>query len=97
MDSRRASPCRLGGQRPPAWHTTPLDGPISRTPRFVVSNIVVTACLAMLLTACDKPPTVEMHEPGVYKGAHDPLLDEAGTDEYQQRLRDRMQMVQTDR
>ncbi len=73
------------------------DARVTMGPWSVASKLTAALCLGVLLAGCDEPPSVELHEPGVYKGAHDPLLDEAGTDEFRARLRDRMQMVQTDR
>ena len=46
------------------------------------------------LTGCSSEPrSVTMHEPGVYKGAKDPLLAQ----QQQQELIDRFKLVQTDR
>jgi hypothetical protein len=46
------------------------------------------------LTGCSSEPrSVIMHEPGVYKGAKDPLLAQ----QRQQELIDRFKLVQTDR
>jgi hypothetical protein len=46
------------------------------------------------LTGCSSEPrSVTMHEPGVYKGAKDPLLAQ----QRQQELIDRFKLVQTDR
>ena len=51
-----------------------------------------------ILSGCDSEQvTVEMHEPGVYKGAQDPLMDLAGTPEQSARLEERLRAVQTDR
>ena len=53
--------------------------------------------LLLLTVGCDSQITVEMHEPGQYKGARDPLLDVAGTPEFTAKLQQRLQQVQTDR
>ena len=41
--------------------------------------------------------TVELHEPGEYKGAPDPLVQLSGTSEFSSRLQDRLLQIQTDR
>ena len=56
---------------------------------------VLTAFIVLAgLTGCSSEPrSVTMHEPGVYKGAKDPLLAQ----QRQQDLIDRFKLVQTDR
>jgi hypothetical protein len=56
---------------------------------------VLIAFVALVgLAACSSESrNVTMHEPGVYKGAQDPLLARQG----QQELIDRFKLVQTDR
>ena len=49
--------------------------------------------LVGLLGCSSEPRDVTMHEPGVYKGAKDPLLGQ----QRQQELIDRFKLVQTDR
>ncbi|MHB9097510.1 MAG: hypothetical protein ACYC5X_06780 [Syntrophales bacterium] len=49
--------------------------------------------LAGLIGCSSEPRSVTMHEPGVYKGAKDPLLAQ----QRQQELIDRFKLVQTDR
>ncbi|MEZ5585200.1 MAG: hypothetical protein R3F37_22820 [Candidatus Competibacteraceae bacterium] len=51
----------------------------------------------LLLTGCSEPPTIEIHEPGVYKGKIDPLLDRSGSSELETQLRERLTQIQTDR
>ncbi len=58
---------------------------------------VVAAGGGLLLGGCNEQATVQMHEPGVYKGAADPLLEIAGTPEQNARLERRLLAVQTDR
>lgn len=49
-----------------------------------------------VLTGCDQFSSVTMHEPGVYKGASDPLLS-ANTEERAASLNARFNMGQIDR
>jgi hypothetical protein len=51
----------------------------------------------LLIAGCTEPPEIELHEPGEYKGKTDPLLNQSGTAEQEERLRERLLMVQTDR
>jgi hypothetical protein len=50
-----------------------------------------------MVGGCDEQATVQIKEPGVYKGAPDPLLDIAGTPEQSARLEQRLLAIQTDR
>jgi hypothetical protein len=52
---------------------------------------------SVLLVACGSSRSVSSYEPGVYKGADDPLLDLQATPEHQQRLRERFTMGQAQR
>lgn len=57
---------------------------------YILSAFIVFAGL----TACSSEPrSVTKHEPGVYKGAKDPVLELKN----QQELIDRFKLVQTDR
>lgn len=49
------------------------------------------------LSACYEDPGATLFEPGVYKGARDPLLEKQRSPEQQQRLEQRFRLVQTDR
>jgi hypothetical protein len=49
------------------------------------------------VVGCREAPDVTIHEPGVYKGKTDELLNKATTREYKETLRQRLRMVQTDR
>jgi len=49
------------------------------------------------LSACYQEPKATIFEPGVYKGAADPLVQLERSPEQQQRLRQRFELVQTDR
>jgi hypothetical protein len=55
--------------------------------------LMVLLILAGLAGCSPEPRSVTMHEPGVYKGAKDPLL----ALQQQQVLIDRFKLVQTDR
>ena len=50
---------------------------------------LLAGVLAVLCVACGDARGVRSYEPGVYKGADDPLLDLQGTPEHQQKLRER--------
>ncbi len=56
--------------------------------------LTLGAVLVGLIGCSSEPRTVTMREPGVYKGADDPLLAQR---EQQQVLIDRFKLVQTDR
>jgi len=52
----------------------------------------------MGLSGCyENPREVSLHEPGVYKGTTDPLLDALQKPGLQQQLQERFSLVQTDR
>jgi hypothetical protein len=55
--------------------------------------LTVSVVLAGLAGCSMEPRSVTMHEPGVYKGAKDPML----ALQNQQVLIDRLKLVQTDR
>ncbi|PKN89473.1 MAG: hypothetical protein CVU51_00095 [Deltaproteobacteria bacterium HGW-Deltaproteobacteria-1] len=55
--------------------------------------LAVMMALAGIAGCSPEPRSVTMHEPGVYKGAKDPLLALKN----QQELIDRFKLVQTDR
>ena len=57
---------------------------------YVAAAVIV---LAGLIGCSSEPRSVTIHEPGVYKGAKDPLLAQ----QRQQELIDRFKLVQTDR
>jgi len=62
--------------------------------------MTIRLCLmgaALLWLAGCGEPQVELHEPGDYSGTPDPLLEISGTEAFNDRLRDRFMMVQTDR
>jgi hypothetical protein len=52
---------------------------------------------AATIWACYESPGVTIHEPGVYKGAQDPLLARQQSDKQLQKLRDRLALIQMDR
>lgn len=58
---------------------------------------LATLCAAAALSGCYESPDVTLHEPGVYKGAEDPLLAKAQQSQHADELRERMLAVQTDR
>jgi hypothetical protein len=59
----------------------------------IVWLLTVSVVLTWLAGCSMEPRTVTMHEPGVYKGAKDPML----ALQNQQVLIDRFRLVQTDR
>jgi hypothetical protein len=57
-------------------------------------NVLAAFIVLAGLTGCSSEPrSVTLHEPGVYKGAKGPLLEQ----QRQQELIDRFKLVQTDR
>ncbi|MDH3281301.1 MAG: hypothetical protein OEQ18_09245, partial [Gammaproteobacteria bacterium] len=57
---------------------------------------VVGAVAGLLLAGCYESAEVTVYEPGVYKGAQDPLMQTKG-DARAETLEKRFTMVQTDR
>jgi hypothetical protein len=53
--------------------------------------------LSVLLAACGDSRSVRSYEPGVYKGADDPLLDVVSKPEHKQQLRERFTKGQAER
>lgn len=58
---------------------------------------IVTVAVMTGLAGCYESPKVNIYQPGVYKGAKDPLLDKERTPEQQTALRERFDRVQRDR
>jgi major membrane immunogen (membrane-anchored lipoprotein) len=63
--------------------------PIARTAVFLA--------LIALLGACGQSRSVTAYEPGVYKGAKDPLVDVQATPEHKALLKERFTKGQVDR
>jgi hypothetical protein len=61
------------------------------------ARAIITLAAAVMLTACYESASVTVHQPGVYKGAKDPLLAKQRMPEQQQTLRERFALVQPDR
>ena len=61
------------------------------------ARAIITLAAAVMLTACYESADVTVHEPGVYKGAKDPLLSKQRMPDQQQALRERFALVQPDR
>ena len=55
---------------------------------------LLAGVLSVLCAACGDARSVRSYEPGVYKGADDPLLELQGTTEHQQKLRERFTKAQ---
>lgn len=55
------------------------------------------AALAAMATGCGRATDVTVYEPGVYKGADDPLLARQATPEHKALLKERFSAGQTDR
>lgn len=64
-----------------------------------IKAVILTATMVSLtgLSACYESADVTVHEPGVYKGRKDPLLEKQRDAAQQESLRQRFNMVQTDR
>lgn len=56
----------------------------------------IAMALGLGLAACSDSD-VKLHEPGVYKGSRDPIIEKQGSTEQQERLVQRFNQVQTDR
>ena len=67
------------------------------TLRSVFCMTILVLAGAGLCGCYENPREVTLHEPGVYKGATDPLLDALQQPGLQQRLQERFSLVQTDR
>jgi hypothetical protein len=50
-----------------------------------------------MVTGCYEKPEVKLHQPGEYQGTKDPLLQTSSAPEHDDKLADRLRMVQTDR
>lgn len=61
-----------------------------------ISRAFAGFILAIGVVACYESPDVTVYEPGVYKGAQDPLLD-ADVADRAKTLEERFKLVQTDR
>ncbi|AHE97256.1 hypothetical protein [Thioalkalivibrio paradoxus] len=64
--------------------------------RFLIAAVSLAAVLP-LLAGCYESRDVTLHDAGVYKGKTDPLVEMSADPAYQERLRERLLMVQTDR
>ncbi len=63
-----------------------------------VRLMAVAWVTGLALAGCyGKDGGLQLHHPGKYVGANDPLLEIAGTPAFEQRLERRFNMVQTDR
>ncbi len=52
---------------------------------------------SVMLTGCYDDVSLTMHEKGVYQGVTDPLVKASKSSAHKERLRERFDMVQTDR
>jgi hypothetical protein len=64
--------------------------------RRSLAMVLALAFLPLSLTACAERADATLHEPGVYKGAEDPLLAKQDS-QYVETLQDRFAKGQTDR
>ena len=62
--------------------------------RYVALICVV---ISMGLVSCYQSPNATHHQPGVYKGKTDPLLEKERTPKQQETLRTRLRMASKDR
>lgn len=62
-----------------------------------IRTLAVLAMLAALTAGCGRGREVTVYEPGVYKGAKDPLVAALASEDLNGRLRERLSMGQTDR
>ncbi len=59
--------------------------------------MLMIAALGLLLAGCTESDAVVLSEPGVYKGAEDPLLKATAEGELHADLEQRFNAIQTDR
>lgn len=62
-----------------------------------VISLAAMALFGLLLSGCSDSSDVTIYEPGVYKGAVDPLIEKQRSPQQQERLLARFNQVQTDR
>lgn len=55
-----------------------------------VRNVGLATLAAFMLSGCYEDASVVIHEPGVYKGSEDPIVDSPRTAEEQEALRKRL-------
>ena len=60
-------------------------------------KLALVAAAGLLVSGCGQATEVTVYEPGVYKGAKDPLLSETDNPAYRQAMQERFQRGQTDR
>ena len=60
-------------------------------------KVAILSIIAFMLTGCYESPGVTVHKPGDYKGETDPLLEKQRDAAHQEALRQRFNLVQTDR
>lgn len=65
--------------------------------RYVVITVAVVFMAGWSILGCYESVDVTWYEPGVYKGADDPLLDKLRQSEFQRQLAGRFRLIQTDR
>lgn len=62
-----------------------------------LTTLLVLVCAAFSLGGCYEDMGVSLHEPGEYKGKHDPLVSKMQQQDLQQSLDQRFKTGQTDR
>ena len=64
-----------------------------------IRKVVPLLCIviSMGLVSCYQSPNATLHQPGVYKGKTDPLLEKERAPKQQEALRDRLRMAAKDR
>ena len=65
--------------------------------RRPLALVLALAFLPMSLTACAEKAEVTLHEPGVYKGGKDPLLEKQQDPQQIETLQERLAKGQSDR
>ena len=61
------------------------------------NSILLLVSTVLVVIACYESPDVVVHKPGVYKGARDPLLVKQRSAKQQEKLRDRVMLIQAER
>jgi hypothetical protein len=63
----------------------------------MMKRVMLLMMLPLMISGCSDSAKVALHEPGQYKGKTDPLLAASMTSEHRERLRDRLERIETDR
>jgi hypothetical protein len=60
-------------------------------------TVALLIAFSVALTGCYEDSSITLHDPGVYRGAKDPLLAKQASPEQQAKLAERLKLSQGDR